>query len=73
MTNEDLRHLNDAQPFHPFVMHLADGRAVPVQHHDFVMISPSGRMAIVYQPDDSFNIIDLRLVTDLEVKGNGNP
>ena len=73
MTNEELRNLNNAVPFQPFVLHLADRRTVPVQHHDFVIISPSGRTAIVYQPDDSFNIIDLRLVTDLEVKRNGNP
>ena len=31
------------------------------------MPSPSGRTMIVYQPDDSFNIVDLLLVTDLEV------
>jgi hypothetical protein len=30
--------------------------------------SPSGRTIIVYQPDDSFNVIDLLLVTDLEFK-----
>ncbi len=26
---------------------------------------------IVYQPDDLFNVFDLRPVTDLKVKGNG--
>ena len=57
-----------AQPFRPFTMHLADGRQLPVVHRDFIMVSPSGRTAIVYQPDDSFNIVDLLLVTDLEVK-----
>ncbi len=34
-------------------------------------MSPSGRETIVYQPDDSFNIVDLLLVTDLEVGKNG--
>jgi hypothetical protein len=67
MTIEQLRNLYHAQPFTPFVLHLADGRAVPVRHRDFMMPAPSGRTAIVYQPDDSFNIIDLLLVTDLEV------
>ena len=33
-------------------------------------MSPSGRTIIVYQPDDSSNIIDLLLVTDLEVKAD---
>ena len=31
-------------------------------------ISPSVRTIMVYQADDSFNIIDLLLVTDMEVK-----
>lgn len=30
--------------------------------------APSGRTVIVYPPDDSFNIVDLLLVTDLEVR-----
>ena len=71
MVIEQLRRLYMAQPFRPFMMHLADGRQLPVVHRDFIMVSPSGRTAIVYQPDDSFNIVDLLLVTDLEVKPEG--
>ena len=52
-------------------MHLADGRHIPVLHREFLMPSPSGRTVVVYQPDDSLNIIDLLLVTDLEIKPNG--
>jgi len=51
-------------------MHLADGREIRVEHQKFLMLSPSGRTVIVYQPDDSHNVIDLLLVTDLEVKAN---
>jgi hypothetical protein len=68
MTIDKVRGLYQAVPFQPFLMHLADGRQIPVVHHDFIIASPSGRTVIVYQPDDSFNIIDLFLVTDLEVK-----
>jgi hypothetical protein len=68
MTIEQFRHVCHATPFRPFVLHLADGREIPVKHRDFVAISPSGRTIMVYQPDDSFNIIDLLLVTDIEVK-----
>ncbi len=67
MTIEQVRNVYNAQPFQPFVIHLADGRHVPVRHRDFIMPAPSGRTLIVYQPDDSFNMIDLLLVTDLEV------
>ena len=72
MTIQELRAAYDAQPFRPFVMHLADGRAIPVNHREFIMTAPSGRTIIVYQPDDSSNVIDLLLITDLEFKRAGN-
>jgi hypothetical protein len=67
MTVEQLREIWKADPFRPFIIHLADGRNIAVNHRDFLASSPSGRTIIVYQPDDSFNVIDLLLVTDLEV------
>ena len=66
MTVEQLRNVHHAQPFRPFVMHLADGRDIPVRHPDFLATAPNGRTVGVYQPDNSFNMIDLLLVTDLE-------
>ena len=68
MTIQQLRNFYDAQPFQPFVMHLADGRAIQVDSREFIASAPSGRTVIVYQPDDSWNVIDLLLVTDLEAK-----
>jgi hypothetical protein len=75
MTIDQLRNAYDAQPFRRFVIHLADGRAIPVRHREFIMAAPSGRTMIVYQPDDSWNVIDLLLVTDLEFETapNGKP
>lgn len=67
MTIEQLRAAYEAQPFRPFVMHLADGREIPVAHREFIMTVPSGRTVVVAQPDDRLNIIDLFLVTDLEI------
>jgi hypothetical protein len=66
MTIELVRDAYNAQPFRPFVMHLADGRQVAVQHPEFMAAAPSGRTVTVYQPDDTMNIVDLLLVTDLE-------
>lgn len=71
MTTQQLRDMLQAVPFRAFTIHLADGRHVPVEHPEFVLISPSGRTMIVYLPDDSFNIIDLLLITDLAVSANG--
>ncbi len=67
MTIGEVRRLYEAQPFQPFVMHMADGRSLPVVHREFLAMSPSGRTVVVYQPDESFDIVDLLLVTDLKV------
>ena len=72
MTIEKMRVFYDAQPFRPFVMHLADGRAIPVNHREFMLTVPSGRTVVVCQPDDTLNIIDLLLVTDLEIQPVSN-
>jgi hypothetical protein len=72
MTIEQIRAFYEAQPFRPFIIHLADGREVPVNHREFIMAAPSGRTLSVYQPDDTLNVIDLLLVTDLEVKPKAN-
>lgn len=72
MTVDKLRAAYSAQPFRPFVIHLADGRQVSVLSREFIMAVPSGRTVIVCQPDDTLNIIDLLLVTDLEIKPASN-
>lgn len=60
-------------PFKPFVIHVADGRQMPVASRESMAISPSGRTIVVYQTDDTFNIIDLLLVTDLEIRNGKAP
>ena len=72
MIVDQLRNVYNAQPFQPFVIHLADDREVPVVHRDFIMTVPSGRTVIVVQPDDTVNIVDRLLVTDLEIKPSAN-
>jgi hypothetical protein len=69
MTGNEFGTLLRAEPFREFTIHLADGRSIPVKHREFALPSPSGRTVVVYQPDDSFDIIDLLLVTSLSVDG----
>jgi hypothetical protein len=71
MTLERLRDLYQAKPFHPFVVHLADGRNLAVNSPEFMSFSPTGRTIVVHEPDDSMRIIDLLLVTELVVLPNG--
>jgi hypothetical protein len=71
MTADELRNVYGAEPFHPFTLHLADGRNVHVPHSEFIAISPRGRTAVVYSASGSFNVVDVQLVADIEVNGNG--
>ena len=72
MTIERLRELYQARPFRSFVLHLADGRNVVVKSPEFMSFSPAGRTIVVHEPDDSLRIIDLLLVTEAVVPGNGD-
>lgn len=60
-------------PFKTFVIHVADGPQITVASRESMAISPSGRTIFVYQTDDTFNIIDLLLVTDLEIRNGKAP
>ena len=55
MTVEQMRNVLNAKPFAPFIIHLADGRQIPVLSREFAASSPSGRTIVVYQPDESMN------------------
>ena len=68
MTINSLRDTIHAVPFKPFTFHLSDGRTVPVPHPDFITVTGAGRTAIVASDtEDHFTIIDLLLVTQIEV------
>ena len=72
MTIEQLQAAYKATPFKPFMLHLADGRSLPVQSREFIYPVPTGRTVVVCQPDGSMNIIDLLLVTDIEFESAAN-
>jgi hypothetical protein len=74
MTSDKIREIHRAQPFHPFVLHLADGRSLAVPHPELMAISPSGRIAYVYATGDQHDAghhIDVLMIVDIEVRGNG--
>ncbi len=71
MQAKELQLLSRAQPFRPFVIRLADGRGVPVDHPEFMALAPTGRSAVVYGKGGAFEVIDVPLVIGLEVP-NGN-
>ena len=70
MKMTELRKLYDAEPFQPFLLHMANGRKIPVRHREFMALSPSGRTAYVYQMNDDSEVVDVALVTSLELRRN---
>ncbi len=67
MTIQQLRAAHKAMPFRPFTVHMADGRQFSVPHPDFLSMSPSGRTIIIYEDNEDFSILDLSLMTDIEM------
>ncbi len=71
MTVEQLRRAHQAQPFHPFDIHLADGRHLPVNHPEMLAITPPGRTIGIGLNDGTIEIVHLLLVTSLKPRANG--
>jgi hypothetical protein len=72
MTIEQLRRLHRAAPFHPFEIHLADGRSLDVAHPECLAINAPGRTVGVALDDGTIEVVDLLLVTSLKPHANGH-
>ena len=67
MTTDALGELHRARPFRPFSIRFGDGQSLEVRHPEMLAYAPKHRTATVYRTDGSFEIIDLLLVTGLDV------
>lgn len=67
MTVEQLKNVHSAKPFRPFTVQMGDGCSFRVDHPEFLSRSQSGRTIVVHQPDESFSVLDMLLITELEV------
>jgi len=67
MKADEVRSMLQRQPFQPFVIHVADGGAIPVKHVHFVFLAPTGREVIVYQPNGTWQVLDVPLITRLDI------
>ncbi len=73
MTTDQFRETLHQVPFRPFTIRMADGRSFDVAHQDFVAQSPSGWTAIVFQSDEGYSVLDLLLMSELQVQSaNGH-
>lgn len=67
----DLAGIRDAvnrEPFRPFVLRPADGRAVPVRHPDSVALTP--RLVVVGFEDNTLSIIEPLLIVSIDLLPN---
>jgi hypothetical protein len=67
MTVEQMKNVHGARPFRPFTIHMGDGRAFRVDHPEFLSRSQSGRTIVMHEPEEGLSILDMLLVTELEV------
>ena len=64
MNLDGLRSALHRKPFEPFAIRLADGRAVPVKHPEFVAVGP--RLVLVVDEDNSWSIVEPLLIVSLD-------
>ena len=67
MNAKNLREHMHAVPFKPFSIYLPGDKKIHVPHPDFIAISESGRSATVHGPKDEIFIVDVMLITALEI------
>ncbi len=73
MTTEQFQATLHQVPFQPFTIRMADGRAFEVSQRDFVSRSPSGSTAIVHHDKENYSVLDLLLMSELEIESpNGH-
>ncbi len=71
MTVDQLRKRLRAAPFQAFDIHLADGRALPVEHPEMVAIAADHTIGVADRSDGTIEVVDLLLVTSLQPRSNG--
>ena len=70
MSPDAVKKFMHAAPWRPFVLCLADGRAIQVPHPDFISITRNGRSVIVATVDEDYEVIDVFLILSIKTKGS---
>ena len=68
----DIRKLAKAQPFVPFTIHMADGKAFRVPTADHITVPPKGGRVVVLSGEGDYDVLSALLVTRLNVD-SGEP
>jgi hypothetical protein len=68
MTASMIREMLHATPFRPFQVLTSDGNQWPVDHPDFLSISPASDVVVIYKPKGGFTVIDPAKVNSLDIQ-----
>ena len=63
-SNAQVRLMQTAQPFRPFLVNLADGRHFEVRHPENVACSQNGREMVIFD-NDEMHLLEMLLVVEL--------
>jgi len=67
MRQENLYETIHAQPFRPFTLVTADGSRIEISHPEFIAHFKGARTALVLGEDESIKIVDVALITTIEM------
>lgn len=68
---KDIRDRLAAQPFFPFLAHMADGREYNVPTHDHAHVSHGGGRVSIWTDDETEYFLPAMLISGLKVGSNG--
>ena len=68
MTVQELRRAHRASPFQPYRIRMADGLEYRVPYPDYLSLSPSGRLAYVFDDAGNSHRLDVLLMTSLLIE-----
>jgi|GraSoiStandDraft_2_1057267.scaffolds.fasta_scaffold1287023_1 hypothetical protein len=63
-TRDQVRTMQRAEPFRPFLVKLADGRQFRVTHPELISCSANGREMVIHD-DDGMHLIEMLLVVEM--------
>ena len=68
MNLEILYRSQQAEPFQPFVVFLADGRTLVLENPELLMLADDGRSISLFDPPDTLHLIDPELIVSLQFR-----
>jgi len=65
MLLDEIRTLMQSNPFRPFTVHVSDGSAVLVHHHDYAWVLPTGYQLFVQTKEGRVHHISVPQITQI--------